>query len=57
MTDLELPNQFDFSTGCIAFSLEISKQTNWVIEISRVSGAKRIIQGKERIISADNAQA
>jgi len=57
MTDLELPNQFDFSTGgSIAFSLEISKQTNWVIEITgQSSGAKRIIQGKERIISADNA--
>lgn len=57
MTELELPDEFDFSTGGdVSFSLEISKQTNWVIEITGLStGAKRIIQGKERIISAENA--
>jgi hypothetical protein len=50
-------DEVDFSVGQqIIFSMEISKNTAWTIEIEgENSGAVRTITGNERILSIDNA--
>lgn len=56
--DLTINNEeVDFSAGeTLIFDAELSKQTNWVIEINgESSGAVRKIEGSNRIISAENA--
>jgi len=59
LQDLSLNTyEVDFSAGQqVVFSMELSKNTNWVIEIEgENSGAVRTITGNERILSIDNAK-
>jgi hypothetical protein len=50
-------NSVDFSNNeKVIFSAELSKRTQWVIELTgATSGAKRILTGTERIINETNA--
>ena len=50
-------SSIDFSAdGDLIFNAELSKSTQWVIDITgATSGAKRTITGSERIISSENA--
>ena len=57
LSNLELNDSINFSTGeNVAFEMEISKNTDWEIEvIGSSTGAKRKFTGKSRIISLENA--
>jgi hypothetical protein len=58
LQDLSLNTyEVDFSAGQqVVFSMELSKNTNWIIQIEgENSGAVRTITGNERILSLDNA--
>lgn len=58
LQDLSLNTyEVDFSAGQqVVFSMELSKNTEWIIEIEgENSGAVRTITGNERILSLDNA--
>jgi len=50
-------NQIDFTAdGDLIFNAELSKNTDWIISITgEQSGAKRTLNGFERVISVDNA--
>ena len=58
LSNLELNDSVNFSTGeSVTFEMEISKNTNWEIEILGSStGAKRKFSGNNRIISLENAE-
>lgn len=49
--------QINFAAdGDLVFNAELSKNTNWVIEITGAqSGATRTIEGSDRLLSSDNA--
>ena len=57
LSNLELNENVNFSSGeSVAFDMEISKQTNWEIEIvGSTTGATRKFTGSDRIISTENA--
>ena len=57
LSNLELNENVNFSSGeSVAFDIEISKRTNWEIEIVGSStGATRKFTGSDRIISMENA--
>jgi hypothetical protein len=57
LSNLELEDSINFSTGAnVAFEMEISKNTDWEIEVTGSStGAKRKFTGKSRIITLENA--
>ncbi|MAW64842.1 MAG: hypothetical protein CMD18_01465 [Flavobacteriales bacterium] len=57
LSNLELNDSINFSTGeNVAFKMEISKKTDWEIEVTGSStGAKKKFTGKSRILSLENA--
>jgi hypothetical protein len=50
-------NQIDFTAdGDLIFTAELSKNTEWIIDITGVqSGARRVITGSDRVLSSENA--
>ena len=57
LSELDIQNTVNFTSGeNISFDMELSKRTNWEIEIiGGTTGARRILSGSERILSSDNA--